>query len=376
MTKSRSRWAYTLVTIGTILAVITCLSLWVKRQLLDTNYWVKTSSSLIANPKVQQATADYLSDQIFSSAQTQSAVTEKLDSVLPPRLAPLAPTIAGALSTAADKVALRALESSAFQKIWTVANRNAHQQFRGVIDGKYGTGTNVTLDLRPMIQQLAAKVGLSSQVNSALPPNAGLVTVMQSKNLGTLRTAAHILQTLAWLLVLITIAVFLSAIYIAKGRRAKILAASGAGFVIAALIVLVARRLLGHEVVGIATKNVAIVPAANATWVIGTSVLRDIAFTMAFLGIVVFIAGWLAGAGNYSTKSRHVLAPYLVDRPGIGFGVVGAVMLVLLAWGPFPATRTLLGVVLLLVFAFGGTFALRQEMIAEGEGAHPEVAEA
>jgi hypothetical protein len=71
-----------------------------------------------------------------------------------------------------------------------------------------------------------------------------------------------------------------------------------------------------------------------------------------------------------ATSARRLIAPYLRDRADITFGTVGLLLLLLFAWGPIPATRTWLGILIIIVLGFFGAEMLRRQTASEFPDAH------
>jgi len=160
------------------------------------------------------------------------------------------------------------------------------------------------------------------------------------------------------------------AVYLARGRRVHELITVGAALIGVGLFVVVARGLIGNKVVDSLASTEAVKPAAQAAWSIGTSVLADVAWSTVFIGAVIILAGLLAGPTRAATGIRHRLAPYLRDRADLTFGAVGLLLLLLFAWGPIPATRTWLGLLIIIVLAFFGAEMLRRQTAREFPDAH------
>jgi hypothetical protein len=95
-----------------------------------------------------------------------------------------------------------------------------------------------------------------------------------------------------------------------------------------------------------------------------------VAWSTVFIGVPVILAGMLAGPTRTATWLRRLMAPYLRDRPDVSFGVVGLLLLLLLAWGPIGATRTWTGILLIIVLVFFGTEMLRRQTAREFPDAH------
>lgn len=64
----------TLVVLGTNLALISVLAIWVNRLALDTDTWVDTSDALIADDAVRAALAATLTDSLYSSVDIASSL--------------------------------------------------------------------------------------------------------------------------------------------------------------------------------------------------------------------------------------------------------------------------------------------------------------
>ena len=62
-----SRRIVTILVLGTILALVSVLAIWVNRIALDTHTWVGTSDVLIADDEVRAALAATLTDSLYNS---------------------------------------------------------------------------------------------------------------------------------------------------------------------------------------------------------------------------------------------------------------------------------------------------------------------
>jgi hypothetical protein len=89
-----------------------------------------------------------------------------------------------------------------------------------------------------------------------------------------------------------------------------------------------------------------------------------------FIGVVVVLAAMLAGPTRIARSLRHLMAPYMRDRPDVTFGVLGLLLLLLFAWGPIEATKSLTGILIIIVLAVFGTETLRRQTALEFPEAH------
>ena len=77
------------------------------------------------------------------------------------------------------------------------------------------------------------------------------------------------------------------------------------------------------------------------------------------------IAAWLAGATRPATAIRRWLAPAFQERLGVVVAVVALLFLLLILWGPTPATQQWWGILLVAALIALGVWALRRETLRE-----------
>jgi hypothetical protein len=351
-----------LVVVASITLFISGLAVWVARQALDTDEWVETSSALVRDPEVQKATAAYLGDEIVKTTDLETRVED----ALPQNLQALAGPLTGVLGDVAQRASLRALQSGAFQTLWEEAQRRAHEQLVEVVDGD---AQQVYLDLRPMLGQVAVRIGLGPQVASRLESQqlVGRIEVLQEDEVSTIRRAGRALKGIAWVLALVSIALLFAAVWTAQGRRRQALLHVGIGIAVAGLALLVLRRVLGSEIVDTLASGGASQPAAQSTYDISTSLLREIARTFVVLGLVLMIAAWFAGPSRLATRARVFLTPTLRDHPGLAYAALGALLLLFLLSGWLPASGRLFGLVIYVGLLIAGVSALRRQVLAEAD---------
>src|SRR4029077_153611 len=104
------------------------------------------------------------------------------------------------------------------------------------------------------------------------------------------------------------------------------------------------------------TTTDAVVPAAEAAWGIGTQMLHDIAVASIVLGIPLIVSAWLAGPMRPATATRRVLAPWLREYPGMAYGAATLLLLLVIAWGPIPATRQVIPVIVFFALLMLGVY--------------------
>ena len=84
---------WSLIALAAIIALVSSLTVWVKRQALDTDSWTKASAELLQNDQVREALSTYVVNELY----TNGDVSGRLQESLPPELAGIAAPLAGAL---------------------------------------------------------------------------------------------------------------------------------------------------------------------------------------------------------------------------------------------------------------------------------------
>ncbi len=352
-----------LIVLGTIVAFLAIVSVWVNRQALNTDNWAATSTRLLDSPAVRTSVAGYLVDQAY----TNFDVTGELRDVLPKQAKPLAGPAASGLRNLAQQGIEELLTRPAVQSLWEEANRRAHQRLLQVLNGGGGgvsteNGT-VTLDLGTVLQETANGIGVGQQAAQNVQPGSAQITILHSKQLKTAQDVARGLRTLPIVLLLAMLALFGAAIALA-GRRREALRSVGIGLAIAGVLALIARTIAGHAVVNALAQTQAARPATQDVWTIATSQLVVAAEATIIYGALIVLAAALAGPARIAVETRRATAPYLRDAR-YAFGAVALVMLLVIVWRPTPATHNAIAVLAMAVLLALGMEALRRQTSRE-----------
>jgi hypothetical protein len=367
-TRTRSILVWALFVIGTLVVLVGSLTLWVKRQALDTDSWVNTSANLLENDQVREALSVYIVDQLYANADPQEVLEERL----PTNLQGLAGPLAGALRQPAIDGVDRFLQRPRVQDLWEDVNRAAHQELLAVLNdetrGNITTGGGtVTLNLRTLIVNIGNELGFGETLDSRLPEDVGQIEILQSDQLEAAQTGVKLIKWMSWLVIVIALACYAGAIWLARDRRAM-LRNVGAALLVVGILLLVIRRVVGNYIVDALASGESVREAVDSTWFIGTSLLGEVAWALIVYGVVILLGTWLAGPSRYATRARGFMGPTLRDRPGIAWGALAVVYLLLLLWAPVPALRNWPGVLLLGALVALGFEAFRRVTVGELEG--------
>ncbi|MFL5906560.1 MAG: hypothetical protein ACJ75Z_03045 [Solirubrobacterales bacterium] len=367
-----------LVVLASILAFLAILTSWVDSQALDTNEWVDTSGRLLEDKAISDAVATYSVDQLYANVD----VARLLKRRLPDELQQVASPAAAGIRELGTRAAKRAFQTGRVQGLWKDANRVAHTQLVAILEDKSEAVSSqngkVVLDLQPIIYQLADRLGFKKQVVHAinkgeetgrLKPGFGQLEVADSDQLDTARTITKIVQGLAWVFSIGSLALFALASWLAKGRRWIVVLGYGLGLIASGLAAIALRSAAKGPVVdSLAKTEAARVPAQHA-WDISTSLLHSIASSVIIFGVLFVIASFLASPAGAAVSIRRALAPGLRDRPGVVWSTFGAAALFAVIVWPPDGTRQLVLTLLLIALAGVGLEALRRKTAREFPGA-------
>jgi hypothetical protein len=361
------RWrritVWVLVVVATILGLASSLTVWAKRQALDTNAVASLSQQIIQDDAVRARLSVYLVDQLYNNENVSQTLSEKL----PKQLQPLAAPLAGALEQLAVQSANTLLERPRVQKLFVGAVKQAHAAFMRLVNGKAHalTSTNgiVYLDVRPILDKLAEQYGVLNKLKGKLPPNAGKIEIMKQSQLDAIQTGASTINSLSVFLAIAVFGLYAIAIFLARGFRRATLRNVGVALVIVGIILLLVRRVAGNMIIDSLAGGDH--TAAKNIWLIGTSLLSDLAWASVGYGLVVIVGAILAGPTRPAVRLRRTLAPAFREHVWLVYTVVGVLYLLLLLWAPTRAQTQWVPALILFALLVFGVEVFRRQTIRE-----------
>lgn len=350
-----------MVVLACLVALVASLSVWVDRQLLDTERWTDQSARLLESREVREALAVRMVDALYAQGDVSAGLRERL----PPPLDPLAVPIAGVVRQVALESAERLLERPRVQRLWRSLNRTAHLGFVALMEGDEDAPVrsadgSVVLDLGPLVERLRRDLGLGART----PAREAVITIIEADRLEAAQTAVRTIRVLSGLLGIVALGLLVLAVWLARGFRREAVRAAAWGLLIVGLILLALRRVAGDAVVD-ALASPASEAAAREVWTLLTTILGDLAAGLIALGALGVSWAFLAGGTRAATAIRAWLAPTMRARPAVAFAAALLALLVLLAIGPVAAPRRLVGLLVLIALVMGGIEALRRQMVRE-----------
>jgi hypothetical protein len=366
ITPRRKTVVWVLIVISTLLLLVSAVTIWVKREVLDTNNFTASTTELMRNPKVQSALATFLVDQIYQNVD----VTAELQKQLPNNLKGLAGPAAAAMNDYGTRAATRLLGTSAVIDLVQAATRLAHGEFLRIVDDKPGAGQKVYLQLRPVVLRLASQLGLQDQVAARLPADAGQFVVLDDAN-GTINTVRHsvkLVRALSLFLLLVVVGLYVAAIWVARGWRREAILRCGVGVLIVGLLLFVIRHVLQGVLVDALVGQRPARPAVSAAYLTLTELLMAIAWTAVAVGTITVVLAFLAGPSRAGRAFRSFAAPGLVRHPWVGWGVDAAAILLILIVAPIDDWNKLISRLVTFAVIIGLTEAIRRRAREE----HPD----
>ena len=363
--QSRGRGAavWVVLVIAGLLLLLSSFAVWINRVALNTTVFVDTNSSLLDNSEIRSAIATRAVDELFDNVDVQA----ELEAKLPKDVQSLSGPVTAGVRQASYEIVDRALERPAFQRLFAITLEQTHKTLVQVLEGggpRVSTeGGEVTLNLREIILETADRIGIGKQVAQKLPPNAGVIVLLRSDQLGTAQNVFQLMKTLAWVLPLLTLVAFGFAVWRA-GERRRAVRGVGIVLIVVGALGLLSARLTENYLVNSLVEQRDDRQAADNAWNILTELMRSSFRWMIVIGILFVIAAWLSGPGARAVSVRRGLAPALRNRVW-AYVVLAVVALLLLLSSPVTDfTRVL---VIAVIAALGATWIelTRRQTLAE-----------
>lgn len=334
--RGHSRLPTVLVGVATVLAILTVFTVWGRTQALDTDEWVTLSTELLDEPEVQQA----LSEQLVEALYDDGDVVAGLEELLPEDLEGLAGAVAGALRGPLTDGVEQLLDSDRFQALWETANRTAHETLVSILrdETREGISTSdgvVALELNSLVVAIGESLGLSEDRLSQIPDDAGRIVIFESDELDAVQTLVEILEFMAWFLFVLIVAMYAFAVWVAKGRRLRVLRNIGWSLAGVGVVVLAARAIAVRALVDAIVEDPGSRSSIDVVASVATALLRQLGWSLMIYGLLIVLFTSLLGDRGWAVATRRVLAPALNASTGAIVG--GTVMLLLVLWWWSPA---------------------------------------
>ena len=359
-----------LLTVAIVFIALGAVTFWLKTQVLDTDTWVETSRATIQEPEVRDAISVWAVDQVFERTDPADA----LAGALPERVAPLAGPLVSRLRSEAYGVANKALADPRVEDVWVTANRRAHERFVNIVHGKdpivVETSNGMRIDLRPLLQKIAMRIGIDGSIVERIPASVTSVEPRRSEEVQQGLDLLQLLDRWGAIIGFIGLPFLAGGIWLARDRRVAWMWL-GAGAIVAAFVLTRLANGIGPVVAEALTESSTWRAAVLSTWATVVQGLLDAAIAIGIVGVATIVLAWTTAGGGIQERARQFAAPVLVDRPVLAVGIGAVLATLLITYVPVLASRRISVQLLLIVGAM--LVAWRLARIAAQEVDAPSV---
>jgi len=200
MSRRRSAAVWTLLVLATLLLLVASMTVWSKRQLLNSDKFTNSASKVLANDEIRTTLASRLVTVFGQRVDLTSQLEQRF-----PRAESVVPVVAAAVRNAVSGVVDDFLASAKAQELWERAVRRAHSAMVNVLEGKDAgaistSNGDVVLDLRPFISQIATQLGVEDRLKKNASPTSGEIVILKSDQLDAAQKSVRVLNALSsWL---------------------------------------------------------------------------------------------------------------------------------------------------------------------------------
>ncbi|MBK3624492.1 hypothetical protein JHN59_06475 [Streptomyces sp. MBT49] len=375
----RSVVAVVLIVLGCVLAPLGVVAAWTSSIVGDTDRYVDTVRPLAADKDIQNAAANRVTNALMERLDLTALLQDAAPAqrpLLEKALGKLGPSLENAVRSFVHDKAQAVVASDAFQTIWTDANRRIHSAVDKALTGSGGGAVKiendtVTLDLAPVVDQVKQRlVDSGMTVAGKIPEIHTDFTVVESQDIGKVKTYFRVLQLVGFWLPVISVLLVAAGVLVSAHRR-RVLIVAALCFAFATLLLGVALTVFRVVYLDALPAGVS-QPAAGSLYDTLTRFLRTSVRSVVALCVVIALAAWLTGPGRHAALVRRLWHSGIVavrataDHAGMRTGPVGpfidryrtwitwilaaGAVLAFVLW-PYPTGWVVVGLALALLFA-------------------------
>jgi hypothetical protein len=241
----RSTGSVLLILFAALLSMLSVVAVWANSIVRDTDRYVATVGPLASDPDVQKAVTNRVTDVVLAQIDVEALVNQLQDVVsqksVPPKAAQLVgnlePPIRDGLKQLISGTVERVVTSSAFETVWVESNQRVHSAVDKALTGE-GSGTvslendQVAIDVAPIVAQVKERlVDAGLGVAAKIPDVHTNFVVVQSKDIGNIKTYMRVLEIMGGWLPVVALLVAAAGVYVAFNRRHALIGAGLAVFV-------------------------------------------------------------------------------------------------------------------------------------------------
>jgi hypothetical protein len=329
----RRRLVMLLVVITSFGVLASTVAVWTHRTLLNTDEWVETVTPVAADPSVQAAVTNYLTDQAMSVLNAE----DLLKQALPPKVDFLASPLSSAIREFVHDAIAKLIASDQFQRLWVNLNRFGHQITVNVLRGdtrfvQTADGT-VSINILPILARAVQFVGekvpglldgrtipsditfdtpvdqarqeMSTALGRPLPAEFGVFELFKSDQLAAAQTAVVVFDRAVWVLLIVTFLCLVASIVLSIRRRRTILQL-GLGIVLAMGIAVGVIASVKNLVLGLIVDPTNRAAAASTLTQVVSSFTVE-AKVLLVVGVLVAFGAFITGDHRWAVGLRNLV---------------------------------------------------------------------
>ncbi|RDG35894.1 hypothetical protein [Streptomyces corynorhini] len=275
----------TLIVLLAVLTPVSAVAAWSDLEIGDTGRFVATMAPLDADPHVQRAVADRITDEVMAEV----------------KVGPLQQAVRNLLHDAVLSFAT----TDAFKNAWRTAVRAAHSAAQQVLSSG---GDTVTIDLAPITEEVKKQLMADNVPFSDRIPvrHADDITVLEANGLGVWRDVAQWLRAAGiWPAAGTVVAAVAAVLFAGRGGRARALIGVGSACAIGAGLLVVAVAVARGSILADLPDD-GDRAAARAIYDALTMSLRTAAWSLLAAGLVLAVGTWATGRlrGTWHARTR------------------------------------------------------------------------
>jgi hypothetical protein len=305
-----------LIVVGCLLAPLSVVAVWTANQVSSTDRYVANVAPLINEPSIQRAMTEDITRQITTRLNVKGLATQAAGALTQrglPRVGSLlnnfSGQIAGAVNGFIHTEVAKIVASPQVARLWVRVNTAVHAQLVKALSGQ-GNGAvtisnnQVVLNLGPFID--VAKRDLANRgltIVNKLPAINPTLALFSAKYLVKAQAAYRLLNTLKWVLPILTLVLLGLGVYVARGHRRALI---GAGLGLAASMVVLGLGLTIFRGIYLGSVPPRVLPADAAAVLYDTLIrfIRDGLRVVLVVGLIVAIAAFFTGPSVTAVRTR------------------------------------------------------------------------
>ncbi|MEU4874144.1 hypothetical protein [Streptomyces sp. NPDC021608] len=389
-----------LILVASLLSLLAVVAVWANSIVRDTDRYVATVAPLASDPDVQRAVTNRVTDVVLRQIDVDALVDQlsraASEQGVPPKAADLIKNLSGPIDSGLKQLVsttvMRVVSGPAFEKVWTNANRRAHSAVDKALTGS-GGGTvqvrdgQVAIDVAPVVAEVKQRLVDSGLAVAAKIPDVHTdFVVVQSKDIGKIKSYLRVLQILGNWLPVVAVLIAAAGVFVAVHRRRALIGAAIGVFLAMVLlgVVLAVFRAVYLDHLPPGTNS----DAAGAIYDALVRFLRSSIRAVGALAVVTALGAFLVGPSRGAVFVRHFCGTGIgagrdvAASAGLRLGAVGRFVhrfktwigaailvvaaVVLFTWS-YPTMAVVLWTAVIVLVAFG-----IREFLDPGPGTRPE----